>query len=197
MRIAPVTSVPVRLTVSLLRATPADLLVFTAKPGSRRTLKKETHPAVQMLQHRTTPRSRAGLGIVAAAFTVALLCTGCGPAGEPPPSFHPSTPAEAAALTYYIGTVKPVFKENCYRCHYGLNRKSGFNLGTRALVLKGGSHGVAVVPGHPEQGLLMVVLRHAGPAEHPMPMPQKEDMLPQDQLAVIAKWIADGAIMDR
>ncbi len=150
-----------------------------------------------MLQHRTEWPKRVDSGIAAAAFAVALLCAGCGPAAEPPPTFHPSTPAEAAALTYYGDTVKPVFKENCYRCHYGLNRKSGFNLGTRAQVLRGGSHGVAVVPGHPEQGLLMVVLHHEGPPEHPMPMPQKGEMLPQAELDSIAKWIADGAIMDR
>lgn len=132
-----------------------------------------------------------------AIFAAALLCTSCGPVPEPPPTFHPSTPAEAEALNYYIGSVKPIFKENCYRCHYGLNRKSGFNLGTRAQVLKGGNHGLAVVPGHPDQGLLMIVLRHQGPPEHPMPMPHKEDMLPRNELAAISKWIADGAIMDR
>lgn len=164
----------------------------------RRTLIGGDATAVWMLQNRTGRHDPAGLRAAAAgALALALLCTGCGPAAEPPPSFHPSTPAETAALSFYVGTVKPVFKENCYRCHYGLNRKSGFNLGTRALVLHGGSHGVAVVPGHPEEGLLMVVLHHAGPPEHPMPMPQKGEMLSQAELGSIAKWIADGAIMDR
>ena len=153
---------------------------------------------MRMLRNRTAWRcSASGQMAAAATLTTVLLCAGCGPVADPPPTFHPSTPAEAAALSYYIGTVKPVFKENCYRCHDGLNQKSGFNLGTRALMLKGGSHGVAVVPGHPEQGLLMVVLHHAGPPEHPMPMPQKGEMLTQGELASIQKWIADGAIMDR
>lgn len=148
---------------------------------------------MQVLRQRT-----GGCGALACiAAAAALACAGCGPAVDPPATFHPTTPAEAAALTYFTGTVKPVFKENCYRCHGTLNHKSGFNLGTRAQLLKGGQHGAAVVPGFPDKGLLMVVLHHAGPADHPMPMPQKGEMLPADQLAAIAKWIADGAIMDR
>ncbi len=126
----------------------------------------------------------------------ASVLSGCGPVVEPPATFHPSTPAEAAALTYFTATVKPILRENCYRCHFGLNHKGGFNLSTRQQLLRGGNHGVAVVPSHPETSLLVRLIRHEGPADHPMPMPQK-GKLSDGEIASISRWIADGAVMDR
>lgn len=137
-----------------------------------------------------------GMAAVVVA-AVAAACAGCGPGAPQAPLFHPSTPAEAAALSYYIDTVKPVLQSNCYRCHYGLNRQGGFNLGTRALVLHGGNHGPAALPGDPDSSLLLVVLRHQGPADHPMPMPKKGEKLPESQLEAIAKWVAEGVVMER
>ncbi|MGI4758711.1 MAG: c-type cytochrome domain-containing protein [Janthinobacterium lividum] len=124
-----------------------------------------------------------------------LLLAGCGPAAEPP-TFHPSTPAEAAALSYFTGSVKPILQSSCNRCHAGLNHKGGFNLSNRQLLLKGGNHGVAVVPGHPESSLLVRLIRHEGPTDHPMPMPQK-GKLSDDEIAALTRWVQDGAIMDR
>ena len=125
-----------------------------------------------------------------------MLLAGCGPEPEPPATFHPSTPAEAAALTYFTDTVKPVLRQNCYRCHFGLNHKSNSNMTTRELLLKGGSNGVDVVPGHPESSVLVRLIRREGHAEHPAAMPPK-NKLSADEIASIEKWIADGAIMDR
>ena len=92
--------------------------------------------------------------------------------------------------------MKPVLRQNCYRCHFGLNHKSNFNLSTRELLLKGGSNGVDVVPGHPQDSLLVKLIRHEGHAEHPGPMPPK-GKLSDSEIASVEKWIADGAIMDR
>ncbi len=125
-----------------------------------------------------------------------MALTGCGPAPEPPATFHPSTREEAAALTYFQGAVKPVLRENCYRCHAGMNHKGGFNLSTRALLLQGGKHGAAVVPGQPDSSLLLRLVRPQGPSDHPMNMPPK-GQLSADEIAAIAKWIAAGAVMDR
>lgn len=129
-----------------------------------------------------------------------LLClpalASCGPEPEPPPTFHPSTPAEAAALVHFTGVVKPILRQNCYRCHFSLNHKGGFNMGTRALLLMGGEHGVAVVPGQPQNSLLVRLIRHEGPDKDPGPMPQK-GKLSDSEIAAITQWIADGAVMDR
>jgi mono/diheme cytochrome c family protein len=125
---------------------------------------------------------------------------GCGPAPEPPATFHPSTAAEAAALNHFTTAVKPVFRQNCYRCHFGMNHKGGFNLSTRELLLKGGeSDARVVIPGHPDQSLLLQLVRHQGPAGpngHPGPMPPK-GKLSDDEIAAISQWIKDGVVMDR
>ena len=139
--------------------------------------------------------SHARIAALVAACVLPFLA-GCGPAAEPPATFHPSTPAEAAALSYFSSTVKPVLRENCYRCHFGLNHKGNFNLSTRELLLKGGKNGVDVIPGDPEHSVLMQAIRHQGHGDKPAPMPPK-DMLSVDEIAAIAKWIADGAVMDR
>lgn len=98
-------------------------------------------------------------------------------------------------MSYFTGTVKPVLRTNCYRCHFGLNHKGNFNLSTRELLLKGGKSGVDVMPGDPEGSVLVKAIRHEG-GDHPMPMPPKDKLADAD-IASIAKWIADGAVMDR
>ena len=142
------------------------------------------------------PQHRSRGHYLIAALGTCLLLAGCGPEPDPPPTFHPSTPAESAALAYFTGTVKPVLRQNCYRCHSGLNHKSNFNLSARELLLKGGSNSPDVVPGHPENSLLVKLIRHANPAEHPASMPPK-GRLSDTEIAAIEQWIADGAIMDR
>ena len=133
---------------------------------------------------------------VLTALVAGTLLTGCGPVAELPATFHPSTPQEAAALTYFQTAVKSVLRQNCYRCHFGLNHKGNFNLSTRAMLLKGGKHGAAVVPGDPAGSLLLRLIRHQGPSDHPMNMPPK-GQLSQDEVAAIERWVRDGAIMDR
>ena len=140
-------------------------------------------------------RVRYRFASLAVTFLLPLL-TGCGPEPEPPATFHPSTPAEAAALSYFMSDVKPVLRQNCYRCHFGLNHKGNFNLSTRELLLKGGKSGVDVLPGDPDASTLVKAIRHEGPGNHPMPMPPKGKLEDKD-IAAISKWIADGAVMDR
>ena len=123
----------------------------------------------------------------------------CGPAPEPPPTFHPANAQEAAALNQYDTAVRPVLRRECYRCHAGLNHKGDFDLDTRDRLLKGGKHmpvSPAVVPGHPEKSLLVHLIRqqNLGPDEKPMP---EKGKLADSEIAAIEKWIADGAIMDR
>jgi cytochrome c len=138
-------------------------------------------------------RRVAGL---AAGCALACALLGCGPEPEPPATFHPSTPAEAAALTYFTSTVKPILRSNCYRCHFGMNHKGDFNITNRALLLKGGKNGVDVIPGDPDASTLVKAIRHEGPGDHPMPMPPK-DKLSDQEIAAIATWIKNGAVMDR
>jgi mono/diheme cytochrome c family protein len=101
---------------------------------------------------------------------------------------------EAARPEFYTTKVQPIFQENCYRCHGGMNRRGGLSLATRAGVMKGGKDGVVVIPGDPAGSLLIKLIRHEGPAEDPKPMPPKGKLTDAD-IATVERWVRAGAAM--
>jgi len=103
--------------------------------------------------------------------------------------------AASAPADEYTTAVKPILAANCVRCHSELKHKGGLVLETRAGILKGGAmDGPVIVPWHPEQSLLVKLVRHEGPANDPMPMPPPpRTKLTDAQIAAITKWIKDGA----
>jgi cytochrome c len=105
-----------------------------------------------------------------------------------------STPPAEASPQYYTEHVQPILQANCYRCHAGLNHRGGLQLDTREALMHGGKDGSVVVPGHPEQSLLVTLIRHEGPANDPKPMPPKGKLSDAD-IATITEWIRAGAVM--
>ena len=43
----------------------------------------------------------------------------------------------ASKPAFYITKVKPIFDDNCARCHGGINHRGGLNIDTRAGLLEG------------------------------------------------------------
>jgi mono/diheme cytochrome c family protein len=107
---------------------------------------------------------------------------------------HVGADDEAARPEFYTTKVQPIFQENCYRCHGGMNRRGGLSLASRAGVMKGGKDGVVVVPGDPAASLLVKLIRHEGPAEDPKPMPPKGKLTDAD-IATVERWVRAGAVM--
>jgi mono/diheme cytochrome c family protein len=102
---------------------------------------------------------------------------------------------DPASLAFYSQKVVPVFQANCYRCHAGMNHRGGFQMDTRAGMAKGGHDGAVIVPGHPEQSLLVKLIRHEGPKNDPMPMPPHKDKISDADIATVEQWVRAGAIM--
>jgi len=129
------------------------------------------------------------------AMPVALTCAGAVGLGATALVWQPK-PVEAQANTdMYVKTVQPILANNCYKCHGGGDsHRGGLMLDTKANILKGGKDGVVVVPGHPEQSLLIKLIRHEGPADDPMPMPPRSK-LSDDDIAAVTAWIKAGAVM--
>jgi cytochrome c len=98
-------------------------------------------------------------------------------------------------VEYYNAKVVPVFEANCYRCHGGMNHRGGLSIQTRAGMLKGGHDGSVLVPGHPEQSLIVKLIRHEGPSDDPMPMPPNKPKISDADISVVAAWVQAGAIM--
>ncbi|MCA9205895.1 MAG: DUF1549 domain-containing protein, partial [Planctomycetales bacterium] len=123
------------------------------------------------------------------------------PAPQPPDGSHPiddfiaskidraiaaSAGADARQAEHFHGTILPILRENCFRCH-GEKDKGGLKLDSREAALKAGDSEIpAVVPGDLEASELIVRIR-AGD------MPPTEDGLSKQQIELLEQWVKDGA----
>lgn len=118
---------------------------------------------------------------------VALLAIAAGAVAAAPPPAPPVTDAPAAQRDFFERQVRPLLAAECYACHGDQVRQGGLRLDTRAGLFAGGEKGLSVVPGKPEESLLVKAVRHEGLQ---MPPGRKLD---NRQIAVLERWVADGA----
>ena len=105
-------------------------------------------------------------------------------------------PAQLSAedLAFFESKVRPVLAEKCYQCHSAAAQKkgklkAGLYVDSREGLLTGGETGPALLPGKPQESLLIKVIRHEiKDAE----MPPK-GKLDDSAIADLAKWIEIGA----
>jgi hypothetical protein len=102
------------------------------------------------------------------------------------------TPQE---LDFFERNIRPVLAERCYKCHStepDAKIKGGLDLGTREGVLKGGDNGPSVVPGRPNESLLIKSLKT--PNDDELMPPKKEGgRLKPEQIAAFEQWVKMGA----
>jgi mono/diheme cytochrome c family protein len=96
-----------------------------------------------------------------------------------------------AAPVDYVREIKPIFAENCYRCHGGSQQKGKLRMDTAALALKGGETGPAFKAGKSAESLMVQAIR--GTHEDISRMPYKKPPLSDAQIDLIARWIDEGA----
>ncbi len=83
--------------------------------------------------------------------------------------------------------VRPILKAHCFTCHgEGEKLKGGLDVRLQRLLVKGGESGAAVVPGHPEQSLLVSQVEKGE-------MPKGEKKLLAAQVETLRRWVAAGA----
>jgi hypothetical protein len=109
-------------------------------------------------------------------FTVAVAC---GLAGR-------SSASEAA--DHFERRVRPLLIARCYKCHAATKNKGGLRLDSREAAIKGGQTGPAVVPGKPDDSLLVRAVRHQDGLEMP-----PDGKLNEAQIAALEDWIKAGA----
>lgn len=86
----------------------------------------------------------------------------------------------------FANQVLPLLKDRCTVCHGGINN---LFLDSYANLMKGGLGGTEVIPGNPNAS--PVILRIRGQVEPRMPF--GGPYLSDDQINLIAAWIAQGA----
>ena len=111
------------------------------------------------------------------------------------PVYAADKPADKDALPAEVSfykDVRPIFQQHCNGCHQPAKPSGGFVMTSRAELLKAGeSDKPGVVPGRPDDSNLVAqVTPHDG--KKPL-MPRNQPPLPDRDVALINKWIAQGA----
>ena len=99
--------------------------------------------------------------------------------------------AVSASDVDYLSQVKPLLTEKCYSCHGVLKQESSLRLETRALMIQGGDSGGVLLPGNPDESLLVERIRSTDSDR--MPPHEQGSPLTADQISLIETWIRQGA----
>ena len=90
--------------------------------------------------------------------------------------------------------IYPLFKKNCIACHNSSKARAQLNLESPKAILKGGSEGPAVVPGKPDESLLLILAAHQeDPVMPPLTNKANAVAFTPEELGLIKLWIAEGA----
>lgn len=114
------------------------------------------------------------------------------------PEFVMAPPAAAGAesaekVAFFVTKIRPLLVERCIECHGEKKQKGGLRLDSRAAWQAGGDTGKAIVPGKPDESLLIKAVRYA---DKDLQMPPKKALSPEE-VAVLVEWIQQGAVDPR
>ena len=96
-----------------------------------------------------------------------------------------------AQREFFEKKIRPVLAEQCYDCHNSNNKKKGgLALDWSQPLRKGGDSGEVIIPGDPNESLLIQSIRHQADVED---MPDKAPKLVDSVIADFTKWVSMGA----
>ena len=124
------------------------------------------------------------------------------PDGAPAPQL--AQPIDLSALPSPLATdrqidfateVRPLLKRSCMKCHGPEKPKGRFRLDNRRSALRGGSGGLAIVPGNSAKSPMIHLIAHLVPD---LEMPPSGDAPPMspNEIALLRTWIDQGATWD-
>ncbi len=104
-------------------------------------------------------------------------------------SADPDRPVTDEALALFERKIRPVLVEHCYECHSETSKElgGGLRLDRRSGWQRGGDSGPAIVPGSPQESLLLTALRYDD-----LQMPP-QGKLPPSVVRDFTQWIKIGA----
>jgi dipeptidyl aminopeptidase/acylaminoacyl peptidase len=106
----------------------------------------------------------------------------------------PAEPAKSAKPVSFIRDVAPILVANCIACHNTRKSESKYVMTTFAQLAKGGQQGegITLEPGKPDESNFVELIRPSGQPR----MPYKQDPLPSEKIALIERWVTEGAKYD-
>lgn len=92
----------------------------------------------------------------------------------------------------FVKQIRPILAEHCIRCHGPEKQQSGLRLDSKERAFQGGDSGEpAIVPGKPDNSLMIVYIRGDDPDVF---MPPEGDRVPEKQQKLLIEWIKAGAV---
>jgi cytochrome c553 len=130
---------------------------------------------------------RGGTAVVSVLASLVLARAADMPANHPP-----MAKLSAADLQFFESKIRPILADKCYNCHSkaGDKVRGGLLLDSREALLQGGNTGPAIVPGKPDQSLLIQAVRYK---DEDLQMPPKGEKLTDQQIADLTEWVRRGA----
>ena len=75
-------------------------------------------------------------------------------------------------IEFFESRIRPILANNCYSCH-SENKLGGLRVDSRVALLAGGKSGPAIVPGRPDESLLIQAILQADPKKKMPPAGNK------------------------
>lgn len=110
----------------------------------------------------------------------------------------PPTEIPDADRVFFDEKVQPILKSRCAKCHWSdaENLRGGLDLADRAGWQSGGDNGPAIVPGEPDESLLIQAVRGDGDVPA-MPPKSAGGRLSDNEISILEDWVRRGAIDPR
>ena len=98
-------------------------------------------------------------------------------------------------VEFFEKKVRPIFVSHCYNCHSADTKPAGgLRVDDLDGLLSGGDEGAAVVPGKPDDSLVLQRVLSENPKRR---MPKEGDLLTDTEVADLTAWIQNGAAWPR
>ena len=127
-------------------------------------------------------------------FTFFAAALTVGAAFAPPDAVaadrEPDAPEKVA---FFESRVRPLLLAKCGECHGDKKAKGGLRLDSRAGWVTGGESGPAIVPGKPDESLLIKAVRYL---DKDLQMPPKK-ALDAKEVEILVDWVRQGAVDPR
>jgi hypothetical protein len=109
-------------------------------------------------------------------------------------SLRTLTAAEPAAeapspeqVKFFETHIRPLLANRCFKCHGEQKQSGALRLDGLNTMLAGGDSGTAIVPGKPDESLLVEAVRYES---YEMP---PDGQLPDEEIDLLVRWVAMGA----
>lgn len=104
-------------------------------------------------------------------------------------AFAAANHAAEPGTEFFEKSIRPLLADQCWNCHGADRQKAGLRLDSRSAMMTGGDSGAVIVPGRPEESLLIKAVHY----KDELRMPPKGP-LATEQVALLTLWIKQGAV---